>query len=223
MMRRIAALRNPFHRSEAGFTLVELIVSLALLVIMLALINGALRFGRRAWEVSEDVERSQNLAGFRNLLAQRLTETLPLVSWDDRGVLQPRFHGTADQLNFMAPMSSRNGMPAGLFSVTLKLLPAPGVAARSLALEFRPVAGANVQPAELGHAPVLIDNVTQLAIRYYGVPERAREPRWFDEWQGQATLPRLVAVDVQFAAGDPRAWAPFTAELKLGERPQVER
>jgi prepilin-type N-terminal cleavage/methylation domain-containing protein len=41
MMRRTAALRN-----EGGFTLVELLVSLSLLVIMLALINGALRFGR---------------------------------------------------------------------------------------------------------------------------------------------------------------------------------
>lgn len=218
MTRRLAALRN-----EGGFTLVELLVSLTLLVIMLALINGALRFGRRAWEVGDQVERTQSVAAFRNLLAQRLTETLPLMSWDDSGALQPTFHGAGDQLTFLTSMASRNGMPAGLFSASLKLMPASGLAGRPLALEFGAVTGANAPSAAGGHALLVLDDVTQLAIRYYGMPERAAEPRWLDEWRGQNTVPSLVAVDVQFAPGDPRAWAPFTAELKLGSRQRSGR
>jgi len=216
MMRRIAAVRN-----DGGFTLVELLVSLALLVIMLALINGALRFGLRAWEMSDQLERTQSLTAFRNLLAQRLTETLPLLSWDDSGVPQPTFHGAADQVTFLTSMPSRNGMPAGLFSASLKLLAAPGLG-RPLSLELSAVTGANA-PGVGSHAPVLLDNVTQVTIRYYGTPERAARPKWLDEWEKQTTLPALVAVDVQFAPGDPRAWAPLTAELKLGARQQSER
>ena len=217
MMRRIAALRN-----DGGFTLVELLVSLALLILMLALINGALRFGRRAWEMSDQVERTQSLTAFRNLLAQRLTETLPLLTWDDSGVPQPTFHGAADQLSFLTSMGSRNGMPAGLFAASLKLGTAPGLTGRPLSLEFGAVSGANAE-ASGGHAPVLLDNVTQLTIRYYGLPERATEPRWRDDWQGQTALPSLVTVDIQFAPGDTRAWAPLTAELKLGSRQQPGR
>jgi general secretion pathway protein J len=217
MMHRMVLSRN-----EDGFTLVELLVSLSLLVIMLALINGALSFGRRAWEVSDDIERTQSVAAIRNLLAQRLTESLPLTGWDERGVLQPTFHGTGDQLTFLTAMPSRNGLPAGLFSVSLKLLPAPGLAGRPLSLELTAMVGANATAAG-GHAPLLLDNVTQLAIRYYGMPERAVEPKWLDEWQGQTTLPRMVAVDVQFAPGDPRAWPPLTTELKLGARERSGR
>jgi general secretion pathway protein J len=210
-------------QAEGGFTLIELLVSLSLLVIMLALINGSLRFGRRAWEVSDQVERTDGLAAFRNLLGQRLIETLPLVNWDDRGVPTSVFQGASDTLSFASPMSSRNGLPAGLFLVTLKLAPQAGVVSRPLSLELMPLNGDNVAIDRVGHAPVLIDNVARLTIRYYGPPERGGEPRWFDSWEGQTTLPRLVNVDVQFPSGDPRTWPPLTRELKLGSRAHSQR
>jgi general secretion pathway protein J len=209
-------------QAEDGFTLIELLVSLSLLVIMLALINGSLRFGRRAWEVSDQVERTDSLATFRNLLGQRLVETLPLVNWDDRGVPTSVFQGASDRLSFASPMSSRNGLPAGLFLVTLKLAPQAGVSG-PLSLELTPLNGDNVAIDRVGHAPVLIDNVARLVIRYYGSPERGGEPRWFDNWEGQTTLPGLVTVDVQFPSGDPRTWPPLTRELKLGSRAQSRR
>ncbi len=194
-------------QAEDGFTLIELLVSLSLLVIMLALINGSLRFGRRAWEVSDQVERTDSLATFRNLLGQRLVETLPLVNWDDRGVPTSVFQGASDRLSFASPMSSRNGLPAGLFLVTLKLAPQAGVSG-PLSLELTPLNGDNVAIDRVGHA---------------GSAERGGEPRWFDNWQGQTTLPGLVTVDVQFPSGDPRTWAPLTRELKLGSRAQSRR
>ena len=210
-------------RTESGFTLIELLVSLSLLVIMLALVNGSLRFGRRAWEVSDQVERTHSVAAFRNLLGQRLIETLPLVSSDERGVLTSAFQGASDHLGFASPLSSRDGLPAGVFSVVLRLAPQAGVAARPLSLELKPLGAADVPPGLGAHAPVLIDNVARLVIRYYGSPERGGERRWFDDWQGRSTLPNLVTVDVQFPTGDPGTWPPFTAELKLGSRVPLQR
>ena len=210
-------------QADDGFTLIELLVSLALLIIMLALINGSLRFGHRAWEVSDQVERTDSLATFRNLLGQRLVETLPLVNWDDRGVPTSVFQGAGDSLSFASPMSSRNGLPAGLFLLTLKLVPQAGAVSRPLSLEVQPLDGNNVATDRVGHMPVLIDNVTRLALRYYGSPERGGEPKWSDNWEGQTTLPKLVTVDVQFPSGDPRTWSSLTRELKLGSRAQSRR
>jgi hypothetical protein len=159
----------------------------------------------------------------RNLLGQRLVETPPLLNWYDRGVPTSVFQGASDNLSFASPMSSRNGLPAGLFLLTLKLAPQAGVVSRPLTLEVQPLDGNNVATDRVGHAPVLIDNVARLAIRYYGSPERGGEPRWFDDWQGRTTLPSLVAVDVQFPSGDPRTWPPLTRGLKLGSRAQSRR
>ena len=158
--------QSHFRSSSAddGFTLIELLVSLSLLVIMLALINGSLRFGHRAWEVSDQVERTYSLAAFRNLLGQRLVEALPLVNWNDKGVATAVFQGASDQLSFASPMSSRDGPPAGLFQVTLKLASQVGAAARPLSLEVQPLGGENVA-LDHGHTPVLIDGVARLAIR----------------------------------------------------------
>jgi len=205
-------------RTESGFTLIELLVSLSLLVLMVALINGSLQFGRRAWEVSDRVERADSVVVFRNLLVQRLVETLPLMTSDDRGVLTAAFQGTSDRVTFTTPFSSRDGVAAGVFAATLTLAPDAGEALRPLSLSLTPWVGANAPAVAGGHAPVVIDNVVRLAIRYYGTPERGNEPRWFDDWQRRSTLPSLVGVDVEFPTGDPRAWPPFVAELKLGSR-----
>jgi prepilin-type N-terminal cleavage/methylation domain-containing protein len=214
--------RAPAARREDGFTLVELLVSLALLVIMLALISGAMRFGSRAWEVSDQVDRGQTVATFRALLGQRLSESLPLMSSDERGVMQLAFHGASDELTFLSPLPSRDGMPAGLFSVTLRLAPTRD-RGRSVSLDFQPVASANAPSIGDAHRPVRVAGVAQLAIRYYGSPKNIGEPRWLDEWQQQDALPRLVNVDVRFPAGDLRQWPPFTAELKLGSQLRPQR
>jgi general secretion pathway protein J len=212
-----------FPRADAGFTLIELLVSLSLLVIMVALINSSLQFGRRAWEVSDQIERTYSIAAFRNLLGQRLVETLPLVNWDERGVSTSTFQGGSDYLRFVSALSTREGLPAGLFTVTLKHAAQGSVAAWPLSLELKPLGDGDVPTGLRSHTPVFIENVARLVIRYYGTPERGGDPRWFDDWQGQSTLPSLVSVDLQFPSGDSRRWPPFTAELKLVSKVRPQR
>lgn len=199
-------------RGDAGFTLIELLVSLALLVLMLTLINGAFGFGLRAWEMTDEIERAQSVEAFRNMLGQRLREALPLTSSDERGVLQLAFAGEPDRLSFVTPMPARAGLPAGLYEATLSLA---GADRRQVALQLEPLVSANRPADSPGHEPVVIDGVTGFALRYWGSPDGRAEPQWADEWLDRKALPRLVAVEVRFAPGDSRGWAPFTAELRL--------
>jgi prepilin-type N-terminal cleavage/methylation domain-containing protein len=211
MMRGRAAM----SRAEGGFTLVELLVSLALLVVMLALVSNSLRFGRRAWEASDQIEQTQSVAAFRSLLRQRLVEALPLVSSDEQGVQTATFQGTSERLAFASPLPSRAGQLAGLSLTTLSA-PRSSAAGRQLMLEFKRLIGANSPATSDGPAPAVIDNIGALTIRYYGRAERGGEPEWFEDWQGRSTLPSLVGIDVQFGRGDARVWSPLIVELKLG-------
>jgi general secretion pathway protein J len=208
--------RPHLARSESGFTLIELLVSLSLLILMLALINGAFGFGLRAWEMTDEVERARSMEAFRNLLQQRLSEAMPLMSSDERGVLQLAFHGDGDGLRFVTPMPSRGGLPAGLYEGTFSLIAAAGRGRPQLALSLSPLISANNPSSLHGYEPVLLAQVADLAIRYYGPPGGGGEPRWFDEWLDRQSLPQLVWIAVGFPAGDRRNWPPLTAELRLG-------
>jgi general secretion pathway protein J len=201
---------------DGGFTLIELLVSLALLVLMLTLINGAFGFGLRAWEMTDELESAQSMEAFRSLLDQRLAETLPLMSSDERGVLQLAFRGEPNVVQFVTPMPSRGGLPAGLYQGTLSLVAVPGQRGRRLALDLKPLISANNPSSLKGYDPVLLDGVADLAIRYYGPSSAGGEAQWSDEWLGRNALPQLVAVSIRFAAGDRRSWPPLTAALRLG-------
>ena len=202
-------------RPEDGFTIIELLVALSLLAFMLVVIDGALRFGRRAWAVSDAVEQVQSVDTVRSLISQRLVETLPVTISEQSGLLRVAFQGTSDEVGFVTPFPSRNGLPAGLFLATLRLVPRPGQTRQALSFDLRPILAAGEPPMSDGHTPILIDNVEQLVVSYYGQPERGGEPRWFDEWRGRSSLPRAVTVDVRFPPGDRRTWPPLVAELKL--------
>jgi general secretion pathway protein J len=205
-------------RNQSGFTLVELLVSLTLLVVMLALLNSSLRFGRRVWEATDHVERTQDIAAVRTLLKQRLAEALPLVKSDERGVQTAIFQGTSNQLTFASPLPNRDGRPAGLYSATLSVVQSQNTGLPMLNLDFKPILAGAGPATSMDHAPILLGGATQLTIRYFGVAPKEREPRWFDEWRERIELPSLVALDVQFPSGDLRNWPTFTTELKLGSR-----
>lgn len=209
--------------SDGGFTLIELLVSLSLLILMLTLINGAFGFGLRAWEMTDELERAQRMEAFRNLLDQRLTEALPLMSSDERGVLQLDFRGESNELSFVTPMPSRGGLPAGLYQGTLSVLASPGRGGAQLALDLSPLVSANSPSSVKGYEPVLLRGVADLAIRYYGPPDADGEAQWSDGWLRRDALPQLVAVSVRFPAGDRRSWPPLTAELRLGSAAQGQR
>ena len=63
-----------------------------------------------------------------------------------------------------------------------------------------------IDPKAAGNPLILLHNVQQLDIAYFGVVPPDKDPAWHDQWQQRPALPLLMRVRVEFPPEDSRAW-----------------
>jgi general secretion pathway protein J len=103
-----------------GFTLIELIIALALVALITVLLFSGLRLGSRAWDgVDAVAERNAELRSARGFLDRALMQSRDLVLRFDEEDRQT-FAGNATNLEFVAPLSEHVGVP-GLYVLRLGL------------------------------------------------------------------------------------------------------
>jgi general secretion pathway protein J len=179
-----------------GFTLVEVIIALAIVGALLAVAFGGLRVGVAAWTQGEDrAEAHQHLRGVALILARSLQGAQPYQgsfgTAPDPALL---FRGEEDRIEFVteAPPVPFT-VPIAFVAVVISLEQGaePGLVVRQRALpNFEPFAQAAV---------VLRDpTVKTLRFRYLG-PSGTWETSWSAE--GDAGMPRAIQVDVALAQG----------------------
>lgn len=183
-------------RKLAGFTLLELLIAVALLALLMTMLFGGLRLGthqierRSAW-----LERASRVALVQNFLRNQLGDARPLTvaaSGDDAVV----FDGRANELAFVgvAPESAVHG---GLQLFAVGLAHENGGAGELLlrARFYRDAAGGF-------RRTVLLDHVESVSFAYFGSTAPNEPPRWHATWHDMAYLPTLVRLSVTFADGD---------------------
>ncbi len=220
---------RPARRFEAGFTLIELLVALTLLGLISVVLFGGLRFGTRAWEVSN--LRAGQLAqvqAVQGLLRRRIAQALPPGPEDARaetrgavfsGQARAVFSGQAEVLSFLAVVPSRAGV-GGIYAFDLAAIE-DGEGVR-LELTWRlyradEEGGRDETPeAGLGGRRVLIDGLASARFSYFGAPVPGRAADWRDSWEAEEGLPGLIAIEAEFPANDGRAWPVLQVAPKLG-------
>jgi general secretion pathway protein J len=184
-------MRATDRRAANGFTLLELLVAVTVLVLLSAVLGGGVRFGLAAWQAGERrADRMEEPAAVHALLRRQIESAYPLTR--RRGEPAVVFEGTRDRLRFVTTLPARLGVP-GLADVTLYR---DGGALR---LAWQPL-GERVAAAE---AVVLLDGVEDLAFAYYGGPARTAPAEWRDDWAEAGFLPALVRVSLRLSGGRP--------------------
>lgn len=206
------------RRRDGGFTLLELLVSMTLLGLILALLFGGLRTGNRVWESSNSrtdaVARIQTVHGFLRAQVSALT---PLAAAAEAGG-EPKaaFEGERERLRFVAMLPSHFGV-GGFQTIEVRAIEREG--ARDLGLAWWPYLPGENAPAEPDEdsSAVLLEDVGEVAFAYFGAEGEDAEPAWTERWLDQPAPPELVRLSVTFPDGDPRYWPDLVI------RPQIDR
>ena len=229
--------KNVFQQSarHSGFTLLELIISLALIGLMGLLLFGALRFAGKAWDASESrQERDTSISMVWQYLSDRFAEARSLSSHvESEGQNVFFFRGKAHAVEFVSPMPAHLGS-GGLYIIRLQRALAgdrkqlilrrwlyhPEVLAGAAGLpEWRPLSGNELyrggrEKPELRawySESVLVDDIEDVDFSYYGVMARGDETAdWDSAWEDRPYLPQLVRVKLRDSMG---AWPEMTFEL----------
>ncbi len=196
--------------SEAGTTLLELLLALSLVAVMLTMIFGSFGFGRRAWEAADRVEDQSSIDAVQSLLRQLLSEARPAKAIDGSGRQTIAFKGEAQSITFVVNLRGTT-TTGGLHEVRLGLAGAEAgqpegrfVAAFAL---YRPGPSPVAdRPDKAPEERLLADGVRSLTLRYFGAAKLGDKPQWHERWADAETLPQLIEVAVDLEADDPRRW-----------------
>jgi general secretion pathway protein J len=184
---------------NSGFTLVELLIGLALLGFLSLLMLSGLEITSNAWRhVDARATAGRELESAQDLLRDRLSQVYPAVVSDDDGNHTVDFAGRADAIEFVAPLPERFGARV---LVRFRLHLDDG----TLRLGWSLPGNAETDSDSPAEASVL-GNLSDVAILYYGVDDPAAPAHWQSSWLGRKSLPLLIRVHLARNAPETAAW-----------------
>lgn len=181
-----------------GFTLLEVLVVMALLSLIMLAMNGALRnVGQSGTKIDERLERVDDYrvavsllrSVFGRISARKTAGEVPM------GATPYLFDGAADSVAWVGVMPARYGVGGRSF---FKL----AVMESDLVLSYMPYRDDGVAPDwSRAESQVLMRGVTSLQLRYEN--SRQLPAAWSPDWTEIGFLPSRVGLTMQAAWGTP--------------------
>jgi general secretion pathway protein J len=197
-------------RKNIGFTLLEVMLAMTLLSIMVVLLFSSLKIGAESWNKGESkIAEVNEKAVVYQFFKRHLPSIRPL--WDDFSDDERRFsfQGEVDTFQFVSvfPVSAaRKGLQ--LF----KIFPdksEKGVIKVLLTPFYPTLEEQQWEPEEV----VLLENVEEFEISYFGKDDSENEGVWVDNWQEKELLPALLKIKIVLK--DHSYWPEMIFALKL--------
>jgi general secretion pathway protein J len=186
---------------QAGFTLVELLVALALLSVITTAILGGIDLSHRVWKTGPERENRTEIEAAAETLRTLLTQMLPAVAPGDDGMARLVFQGSPHELVAVILSDGRSQVGGmALTRISFAGLRADGGTIdtgqiRISSTVFRAGAAFAPIPAD-ATTSALFHNVVSFDIGYFGVVTPGKPPAWQNQWLGQDHLPELVSARV---------------------------
>ena len=189
------ARRGNRHSGAAGFTLLELLVGLAVFGLLVAGLQQGVRFGLSAWDAQERVTaRRSDMDTVDRALRRLIEQAAP----GGVGPLAPGLRGSASALQYLtAPPTAAGDAARAPNQVEASI----GVdAAGRLVLRWRTWRHVkHFAPPPPDEEAVLLRGLARMEIAYWS------SGAWRDSWT-RSDLPDLVRLRLVFPEGDLRRW-----------------
>ena len=203
-------------RRDRGFTLIEMVVAMALLGTMMLLLYSGLTFGLRGWDAADtNGRRTADRRIAENFLRREIGETFPM-RFKDPMTLKVAFEGKENRLRFV---SSR---PAGISASGLSLvgieIEADDIKRTRNLVMRRAMPDDDAKdfvPLDRGERTVLFEGVDGVAFDYFGSENDFSDPKWVEAWEFAGRIPQLIRIRIR--ASDGSFLPEMVVKLMLGE------
>ena len=195
---------RPASRRQGGFTLLEMVVVVAVLGLLMVGLTHGVRTGLALWEAqSRRVGDTAELDAAARILRSLLTGITPSVATPGTGGAV-QLKGTTENLVFVGDLPTGLGTTQRA-DITLELNRG------KLVLSWTP----HRHELTTAEAPnpiqtELVGNVDNLDLAYWGTPPGGKEAGWQPQWDGPA-IPELIRVRLVFGEKDRRRFPDLIA------------
>jgi general secretion pathway protein J len=178
--------------AQAGFSLVEMLVALAVLSLAALMMTQGFVSGRRLWADQQGrTYAGETVQSAQSLLRDRIERLRPVTRLEG-GQPHVDVEGAPDSLVFLS-LAADAQRPAPLRRYRLALDDRGDLVFSDPAAPDTP-------------DQVLVRRVDGLAIDYFGVARPGDAPGWQSDWRERPSPPQLVRIRIAFPAGDRRVW-----------------
>ncbi len=212
---------HPDNAATAGFTLIEMLVGIALFALIASVLAASIGTARMALSFVERSNAALPAQGARTYLHTALGQARPVQRGSGASGGELSFLGNPGSMTFTTSYAP-DAQIDGIYRIEIGLETTAGptsafdlVVTQTLA---RPPAADDQPPPPVARRRSrLLDRVRSVEFNYFGALDDDGVSRWRPAWAHLDKLPRIVAIDVQFVAGDTRQWQRLIVPLFVSD------
>lgn len=197
-----------------GFTLLELMISIAILGIIILIVTGAVRLGFRSVDSGEKkIESLERIRASLTLMDSQIQSELPLT-YDEDGSRKYYFRGSRDSVRFSTNYSLWGG-EKGYVLVTYRVV--PDGSGRQALYVSESALGTGGASEEIK----LLDAFSSISFEYFYKEPSEEKGSWVTEWTDETTVPGKIKVHLTEGTKDIALILPMRTRGSLAQAPSI--